>query len=76
MYVIPVARIFCGLFVFVMVTPGLALADICIYLLEIRRWRVIDGQAVLSESIWLPEPQFYKLLDVAPADLPDILYPL
>lgn len=52
----------------------LLLAD-NIALIEIKRLRVIGGQVVLSETIWLPEPLFPRMEDIPPQDFPNLLYP-
>lgn len=44
-------------------------------LIEIKRLRLVDGQVVLSEVIWLPEPLFSKLAQIHPKDFPNLLYP-
>ena len=43
--------------------------------IRLDRLRLIDGQVVLVEEIWLPKNRFAALLDIAPADFADLLYP-
>jgi GntR family transcriptional regulator len=42
----------------------------------LSRLRVVDGAPLVSEAIWLPKQRFAALLDIAPADFGDLLYPL
>jgi len=43
--------------------------------IRLDRLRLIDGQVVLSEEIWLPKARFAALLDIDLADFDDLLYP-
>jgi len=43
--------------------------------IRLDRLRLIDGQVVLSEEIWLPKTRFAALLDIDLADFDDLLYP-
>jgi GntR family transcriptional regulator len=43
--------------------------------IRLNRLRLIDGQVVLAEEIWLPKNRFAALLDIAPTDFADLLYP-
>lgn len=52
---------------------GIASSDEAIW---INRLRLIKGEPVLIEDIWLPLPKFNALLDIAPEGYPDLLYPL
>ena len=45
-------------------------------LIQLERLRLVDEVVVLSECIWLPEPLFGALLDLTPAQFPNLLYPL
>jgi GntR family transcriptional regulator len=42
----------------------------------LSRLRLVDGQPLLAEEIWLEEARFAPLLDLAPGDFGDLLYPL
>ncbi|MEZ2721780.1 GntR family transcriptional regulator [Paenalcaligenes hominis] len=44
-------------------------------LIQLKRIRLVKDQVALSEQIWLPEPIFAPLLDFAPADFGNLLYP-
>ena len=44
--------------------------------IKLSRLRLFDGAPVLFEEIWLPRDPFDALLDLAPADFGDLLYPL
>lgn len=44
-------------------------------IIELTRVRSVDQVRVLWECIWLPPAQFDGLLDEAPDNLPDLLYP-
>jgi GntR family transcriptional regulator len=44
--------------------------------IHLSRLRLIDGQPLLLESIWLPKHRFAPLLAIAPEDYGDLLYPL
>ena len=50
----------------------LADGEQCVHL---QRLRLIDGRPLFHERIWLPASRFEALLDVAPADFPQLLYP-
>ncbi len=43
--------------------------------IRLDRLRLIDGQVVLVEEIWLPKARFAALLDVDIAEFDDLLYP-
>lgn len=53
---------------------ALKLADdeLCIHL---QRLRLVDNRPLFHERIWLPLSRFADLLDVAPNDFPQLLYP-
>lgn len=42
----------------------------------LTRLRLFDGLPILYEEIWLPQSQFEPLLDLAPEEFGDLLYPL
>ncbi len=44
----------------------------CIYL---QRLRLVEGRPLFHERIWLPASGFEALLEVAPEDFPQLLYP-
>ncbi|MYM85428.1 UTRA domain-containing protein [Duganella sp. FT50W] len=44
--------------------------------IRIDRLRLVDDKPVLLEEIWLPQTEFAALMKIAPADFPDLLYPL
>jgi GntR family transcriptional regulator len=44
--------------------------------IHLSRLRLIDGQPLLLESIWLPKHIFEPLLAIEPQDYGDLLYPL
>ena len=44
--------------------------------IKLSRLRLFDGAPILFEEIWLPRAPFTALLDLAPADFGDLLYPL
>lgn len=44
--------------------------------IALERLRTIDGAPFLWEDIWLPRRPFSALLDLAPPDFGDLLYPL
>lgn len=43
--------------------------------IRLDRLRLIDGQVVLMEEIWVPHQKFAVLMDFAPEDFGDLLYP-
>ncbi len=43
--------------------------------IRLSRLRLIDGHIVLAEEIWLPKNRFAALLDIAPEDFDNLLYP-
>ncbi len=44
--------------------------------IQLSRLRLFDGTAFLFEEIWLPHDAFAPLLDLAPDEFGDLLYPL
>lgn len=44
--------------------------------IHLTRLRLFDGKPILYEEIWLPHDQFEPLLDLAPEEFGDLLYPL
>jgi len=44
--------------------------------IKLDRLRLVDGQPVLLEEIWLPYPQFSALMNIELPDFGDLLYPL
>ena len=44
--------------------------------IHIKRLRLFDGTPILYEEIWLPHDAFEPLLDLAPEEFGDLLYPL
>jgi GntR family transcriptional regulator len=44
--------------------------------IRMERLRLMDGKPLLKETIWLPKEPFDALLDRAPNEFPDLLYPL
>ena len=44
--------------------------------IKLSRLRLFDGSPILFEEIWLPRQPFAALLDLAPADFGDLIYPL
>lgn len=44
--------------------------------IALSRLRLVDGAPLVAESIWLPKRRFAALLDIAPDDFGDLLYPL
>lgn len=44
--------------------------------IQLERLRLIDGQIILAEEIWLPNSRFAALMKLAPSDFGDLLYPL
>lgn len=44
--------------------------------IAVSRLRLVDGAPLVAESIWLPRQRFAALLDIAPAEFGDLLYPL
>ena len=44
--------------------------------IKLSRLRLFDGAPILFEEIWLPLQSFAALLELAPADFDDLLYPL
>ncbi len=44
--------------------------------IHFSRLRVINGQTILAEDIWLPRKLFARLLDLPTAEFGDLLYPL
>lgn len=43
--------------------------------IRLSRLRLIVGEPVLSEEIWLPRRRFARLLDAEPGEIGDLLYP-
>lgn len=50
----------------------LAAGEECVFL---QRLRLVDGRPLFHERIWLPASRFGALLDIAPSDFPQLLYP-
>jgi GntR family transcriptional regulator len=44
--------------------------------ISLSRLRLIDGEPLLAEEIWLPKSHFEALLALQPEDFGDLLYPL
>ena len=44
--------------------------------ISLSRLRLIDGEPLLAEEIWLPKSRFEAVLEIAPEDFGDLLYPL
>jgi len=44
--------------------------------IQLSRLRLFDGTPFLIEEIWLPHGAFAPLLELAPGDFGDLLYPL
>lgn len=42
----------------------------------LARLRLVDGEPLLAEEIWLEKAPFAAILDIDPADFGDLLYPL
>lgn len=57
------------------VTSALGLSARTTKAIRLDRLRLIDDQVVLAEEIWLPKNRFAALLDIAPADFDNLLYP-
>jgi GntR family transcriptional regulator len=44
--------------------------------ISLSRLRLIDGEPLLAEEIWLQKSRFEAVLEIAPEDFGDLLYPL
>lgn len=44
-------------------------------LIQLKRIRLVEGEVALSEQIWLPQPDFAPLLEFAPSEIGNLLYP-
>jgi GntR family transcriptional regulator len=44
--------------------------------INVSRLRLLDGNPILAESIWLPHDRFAPLLALKPSEFPDLLYPM